>query len=140
MGKYRSSSRQREVPRQQGVHPLMRGLGCIFIPIVPIFSYLVAMIFVPIAIGRGFPVPPTWVGTPQFSDILWKLTGLVPVLNFLSTQTNLYANLAFMVVFSVIIAGIMSIMFGFIYRFFGPSQYGPLDVPPPRVKVKRYKR
>ena len=40
----------------------------------------------------------------------------------------------------VVIGGFMAIFFGYLYRFLGPSEYGPMDVPPIRAKVKRYKR
>jgi len=34
----------------------------------------------------------------------------------------------------------MSVLYAFVYRLVGPPRYGPLDVPPPNVKLKKYKR
>lgn len=140
MGKYTSMSRKREVPRDPGVNPVMRGIGCIFIALVPPLAYGVSALLIPILVNNGVPIPPNWLGTPQFHPLLWRLSGLAVVLNFLSAQTNLVANLIFTVAISIVVGGIMSIIFGYIYKMFGPSRYGPLDVPPPRIKVKRYKR
>lgn len=133
-------SRKKEAPRNQSVNPVMRGIGCIFIAIVPPLAYGAAVILIPLMVNSGVPIPPDWLGTPQFYPWLWRLEGLAVVMNFLSAQTNLVANLVFTIVISIVVGGIMSIIFGYIYKLFGPSQYGPLDVPPPRIKVKRYKR
>lgn len=140
MGKYTSMSRKREVPRSRGVHPVMRGIGCLMMVIVPIIAYGISLILVGIGVQRGWPIPPDWLGTPTFHPLLWKLTGLIVILNFLSAQTNLTANVAFTIAISIVIGGIMSVLFGYIYKLFGPSPYGPTDSPPIRVKVKRYKR
>jgi hypothetical protein len=55
-------------------------------------------------------------------------------------ENNLVANLVFMVVISVVLYGIMSIVYGYVYSVAAPSKYGPMDVPPPRVKTKKYRR
>jgi len=140
MGKYTSQSRQREVPRNRGVHPVMRGIGCLMIVIVPILAYGVSVILVNIGIQSGWPIPPDWLGKPTLSPLLWKLSGLAVILGFLEAQPNLIANIVFTIAITIVIGGIMSILYGYIYKLFGPSQYGPTDAPPIRVKVKRYKR
>lgn len=140
MGKYTSQVKQKETVRVQGVHPIMKGLGCFIMIIVPVVSYGAAMLLVNYGIGQRWPIPTEWLGTPQFYPLMWKLSGLASILGFLQTQTNLYANLVFALGIAVVIGGIMAIFFGYLYRFLGPSEYGPLDVPPIRVKVKRYKR
>jgi hypothetical protein len=140
MGKYTSQVKQKETARIRTVHPIMRGLGCFVMILVPLISYGLAGYAVNFALGRGFPLPPEWIGTPQFHPLMWKLTGLAYILSALQTQTNLYANLVFALGISVVIGGFMAIFFGYLYRIMGPSEFGPTDVPPMRVKVKRYKR
>jgi hypothetical protein len=140
MGKYTSQVKQKETPRVRGVHPIMKGLGCVIMIIVPILSYGVAILIVDIGVQRAWPIPAEWLGTPQFHPWLWKLSGLAYILGWLQTQTNLYANFVFAIGVGTVIGGIMAIFFGYLYRMAGPSEYGPLDVPPARVKVKRYKR
>jgi len=140
MGKYTSMNRKAEVPRERGVHPVMRGIGCVMIAIVPIISYGLAVIMVNVWLLRGLPLPPEWLGYIEINPLLYRVSGLRVILNFIGSQYNLVANLVFAFAMTVIIAGIMSIIFGYIFKLFGPPQYGPLDAPPPRVKVKRYKR
>ena len=140
MGKYTSVTRQKEPAKITGVHPIMKGLGCLMFVIVPVISYGVAVILVKLGIARGWPLPPEWLGPPVFNPLLWKVAGLIPILNFLSFQTNLIANLVIAAAITITIGGVMAILFGYIYKMFGPPQYGPLDAPPIRVKVKRYKR
>jgi hypothetical protein len=118
----------------------MRGIGCILFAVVPILSYVSAVLLVNYGIGRGWPIPPAWLGTPSIAPLLYRLQGLTPVLNFIARQNNLTANIIFAIAIAVVIFGILSILYGFMFRMLGPSQYGPTDEPPIRTKVKRYKR
>ena len=141
MGKYSSQARKAPKAERGRIHPLMRGIGCIMIVIVPILAYGIAVLLVNYGAARGWPIPPGWLGYPSFHPLLSRLAGLATVVAFLETQLNLTANVVFAVAITVVIGGIMSMVFGYIYTLFGPSQYGPLDVPPARgIKVKRYKR
>jgi|SRR5215212_142825 len=140
MGKYSSHVRRPEKPRSVGVHPVMRGIGCIMIILVPILAYGSAVLLVNYGFSRGWPIPPDWYGPPTIHPLLLKLQGLTPVWNFLRLQNNLIANVVFAVAITVVIGGIMSIIYGYIYTLFGPPRYGPTDAPPIRIKVKRYKR
>jgi hypothetical protein len=140
MGKYSSHVRKPEKPRNVGVHPVMRGIGCVLMIIVPILAYGVAVLLVNYGFSRGWPIPPGWYGPPTIHPLLLKLQGLTPVWNFLRLQNNLIANLVFALAITVVIGGLMSIIYGYIYTLFGPPRYGPTDAPPIRIKVKRYKR
>lgn len=140
MGKYSSYSRKKEKPRNLGVHPVMRGIGCIMMIIVPILSYGIAILLVNYGASQGWPIPRSWYGPPAIHPLLLRMQGLRPIWDFLVQQNNLIANLVFTVIIIIIIGGIMSIIYGYIYTLFGPPKYGPTDVPPIRVKVKRYKR
>lgn len=140
MGKYTTHSRQAPKPRNVGVHPVMRGIGCIMIVIVPILAYGVALLLIDYGIQHGWPIPPNWLQRISIPPILFNLQGLAPVWNFLLVQDNLVAKIVFTIAITVVFGGIMSIIYGYIYTIFGPPQYGPQDAPPIRVKVKRYKR
>lgn len=142
MGKYSSYSRPKPTrPRSVGVHPVMRGIGCIMMVLVPILAYGLAILLVNFGAARGWPIPSTWYGPPSIPPALSRLQGLQPIIGFLKAQTNLEANLIFTLVLIVLIGGIMSMLYGYIYTLFGPPKYGPQDAPPIRgVKVKRYKR
>ena len=141
MGKYTTHSRQAPKPPRNRVHPLMRGIGCIMMIVVPILSYGIALLLIDYGISHGWPIPPSWLQPITIHPLLFRLRGLAPVWNFLLVQDNLIAIVVFTITIMVVIGGLMSIIYGYIYSMFGPPQYGPQDAPPIRgVKVKRYKR
>jgi len=108
--------------------------------VVPILAYGIAVLLVNYGYAHGWPIPSTWFGPPKFPDLLWKLQGLQVILNFLTAQNNLKANVIFTIALIIVIGGIMSMIYGYMYTLFGPPRYGPQDEPPIRVKVKRYRR
>jgi len=140
MGRYTSYQKQKERVQRNQVHPVMRGIGCILIAIVPFLSYLSAVLLVKFGVSKGWPIPPNWLGTPTIPPLLLKLQGLRTIFDFLIAQTNLTANIVFAIAIAVFVFGILAVIYGFMYRIMGPAQYGPTDAPPIRVKVKRYKR
>lgn len=140
MGKYTSHVKQAPKPRSRGVHPLMRGIGCIMMVVVPILAWGLAVWLVDYGVNHGWPIPPNWLGRISVYPLLLRVQGLVPVWNFLMSQNRLVAHIIFTVAIIVVIGGIMSMIYGYMYTIFGPPRYGPQDAPPIRVKVKRYKR
>lgn len=140
MGKYTSMAKKKETPRVTGVNPAMKGLGCFIFLLVPPLSYGIAALLVQIGVQQGWPLPPAWLGYVDIHPVVWRLEGLSPILTLIETQANLLANLVFTFGIMIAIGSVMGVLFGYIYKFFGPSPYGPTDVPPIRVKVKRYKR
>jgi len=142
MGKYHSNSRRQAAPQRNQIPPLMRGIGCITFVIVPVLSYGLA----DYSIGnipqvkQFFQSNPALISRPTINPLLSQLTGLQPVWKFLQQQDHLGANLILTIALILIIGGIMAILYGYIYAMFGPSRYGPTDVPPPRVKTKKYNR
>ena len=141
MGRYTSYQRQKEKVKRNEVHPVMRGIGCILLVLVPIIAYGTAVYVVDYGLRRGWPIPFSWLGMVNIPPLLLKLGGLSVVWNYLQAQNNLTANLVFALVITIVIFGILSIIYGFTYRLFGPPEYGPTDQPPIRGrKVKRYKR
>lgn len=141
MGRYTSYQRPKPKVDRNQVNPVMRGIGCILIVLIPILAYGSSVYLVNYGIQKGWPIPLAWLGTPEIYPLLWKLSGLTVILNYIQAQNNLWANLVFALVMTIFIFGIMAIIYGFIYKIFGPPEYGPTDVPPIRgVKVKRYKR
>jgi hypothetical protein len=141
MGRYTSYQREKAKARRNEVHPVMRGIGCILIVLVPILAYGTAMYLVDYGVRKGWPLPASWLGSINIPPLLLKLGGLNVIWYFLRAQNNLAANLVFALAISIFIFGILAIIYGFTYRFFGPPQYGPTDVPPIKGRnVKRYKR
>lgn len=117
----------------------MRGIGCILMIVVPILAFGIAEILVQRGIGAQI-IPPAWYGYMTFPPYLTRLTGINFIIGFLSGIRGLPALLTLTVVITTVIGGIISVIFGYTYQIFGPPKYGPTDAPPPRIKVKRYKR
>jgi hypothetical protein len=141
MGRYTSHQRDIAKAKRNEVNPVMRGIGCILIVLVPILAYGTAVYLVDYGIRTGWPIPATWLGIIAIPPLLLKLGGLTIIWNFLRDQNNLLANLVFALAITIVIFGILAIIYGFTYKLFGPPQYGPTDMPPIRGrKVKRYKR
>jgi hypothetical protein len=141
MGRYTSYQKPKPKPKRDEVHPVMRGIGCILLVLVPILAYGSAGYLVNYGVGKGWPIPIAWLGMVDIPPFLLKLGGLAVVWNYLRAQNNLMANLVFAFTITVVIFGILAVLYGFMYRLFGPPEYGPTDVPPERGrKVKRYKR
>jgi len=139
MGKYSSNAHRKAAPPRNRIPPAVRGIGCITMVLVPVLAYGTAILLVN-GPGRSWPIPATWFGAPHLPAIMFKLQGLSPITGFLMAQNNLTANLVFAVAITLVIYAVMSIIYGYIYNMFGPSKYGPTDVPPPRVKTKKYTR
>jgi len=72
MGKYSSYSRPQQPPRPKGVHPIMRGIGCIMIVVVPILAYGISALLVNYGVARGWPIPKEWLGLPTIHPFLWE--------------------------------------------------------------------
>ena len=140
MGKYTTRSVQKPKPRIEGVHPVMRGIGCIMMVVVPILAYGTALLLIDYGIRQGWPIPPDWLRPITIHPLLLNLQGLEPLWNLLLRQNNFIAVVVFTIAIIVVIGGLMSILYGYIYTIFGPPRYGPQDAPPIRAKVKRYKR
>jgi hypothetical protein len=140
MGKYSSNSRRQSGPPRNQIPPLVRGIGCITFVLIPLLSYGLAVYW----IQQGWPgtsiIPGSLLGPPSVPSWMFSSTALSTIANFLQSQNNLKANLIFALAFTMVISGFMAIIYGYIYAMFGPSKYGPTDVPPPRVKTKKYTR
>jgi hypothetical protein len=140
MGKYTTYKKTPPKPRNLGVHPVMRGIGCIMMIVVPLLAYGTALLLVDYGIRQGWPIPPNWLQPIRIHPLLLRLDRFDPIWNFLLVQDNLIAVLVFTTVITIVVGGIMSVIYGYLYSLFGPPPYGPQDAPPIRVKVKRYKR
>ena len=140
MGKYRSNSRNQAGPPRNQIPALVRGIGCLTMVIIPILSYGIAVYWIQEGLPGSALIPPNLLGPPNIPPIFFSSPVLARIAGFLQAQNNLSANLIFAVAFAMIIGGVMAVVYGYVYSMFGPSKYGPTDVPPPRVKTKKYTR
>ena len=138
MTNYNNSMNKRSAPRPEP-HPIWRGIGCVINVIIPVISFAAAYMLIETGAQLGWPIPYQLMGHPAIHPLLWKISALVPLWGFIQQQNNLYAVLTLALLFTVILEAITSMFYAVMYRSAIP-RYGPLDVPPPNVKVKRYKR
>ncbi len=139
MAKYRSYEKQ-QPPRRKDPHPVWRGIGCLIMLIVPALSFGVSSLLVQMAPSMGVHLPPELLGRPVMPELLFKIPGLVAMLNWIQRQNNLYAILIITFVVTVVMAGVIAVLYALAYRFVGPPRYSGYDAPPVNVKVKKYKR
>ena len=138
MGKYRSGVRKEDT-RAEGQLPIWRGIGCLLIVLVPVLSYAAAEVSMPFFLSQRL-VPRELLTTPQTPDWLWLAPVLAQTYQFIFGRPGILAILVLTVIYILFIGGIMSVLYAFMYQLAAPSRYGPMDAPPPRVKVKKYKR
>lgn len=140
MGKHSSKSRRQATPERNQVPALVRGIGCITMVIIPILSYGIAVYWIQNGLPGSALIPPNLLGAPNIPAFFLYSRYLGGIAGFFQSQNNLSANLLFAFAFTMVIGGFMAIVYGYVYSLFGPSKYGPTDVPPPRVKTKKYTR
>lgn len=140
MSKYRSSSVKKVRERTRQPHFLWRGIGCIMLIIVPVISVAAGYETVNWALRSGYAIPYELLGTPRFPDLFYSSSGMMTLLSPIIRIQHFYAYAVGTIMYMVLLSGVTSFGYALIYRAIGPGQYGPLDAPPPKIKVKPYKR
>jgi uncharacterized membrane protein YbhN (UPF0104 family) len=120
MGKQQSFIKQQPAPKRE-IHPIWRGIGFLFMIIVPILSYFAAIMLINENINQH------WLPVP--ADLI--ISGNDPLL-LLKILLTILISLVFFLIFILITF--------LLFSAFGPSRYGPLDVPPQSFRGKHYKR
>lgn len=140
MSKYRSSATRRVKPRLNEPHYIWRGIGCISLLIMPAISIAAGIMTVQYGLDHNWAIPYQLLGLPQFPDIFYKSRGIMQLLSPIIGIRNFYAYVVVSGMYMILLGGIMSLLYAFVYRFVAPPRYGPLDVERPNIRVKRYKR
>jgi len=140
MGKYRSAQKAPSASTMhRTVNPYMRGIGCLLMLVVPVFSYFTGLELAKNGVGRQV-LPASFYGYMTFPSALYNFSGTSFIVQKLSGIAYLPATLTMAFIIIIIVGGLLSIIFGYMYSVFAPSKYGPFDVPAPRIKTKKYKR
>jgi len=126
------------------IHPIWRGIGFVMILMTPVTSWAAGEV----AVEMLKPLP-----DQNIKALFYGLRGgfslpswlsYVPILNnalhWVATYPDIKIKILFFIVALLIFSGLLSLLYAMIYRLMGPPRYGPLDVPAPRVNIKRYKR
>lgn len=138
MGKYQSGVKRPE-PKREGPPPIWRGIGCLLIVLVPIMSYSAAVLTLPLFQDQGL-VPRELMVTLQTPDWMRISPVITQVYQTLLGRPGILAELVLTFVYIIVIGGVLTVLYAFMYRLTAPSRYGPLDAPPQHIKVKKYKR
>jgi hypothetical protein len=107
--------------------------------VVPILSFAAASLLMPLLLKRGW-VPEQLLFTPQLPAWFWYAPVLANVIQFLFGRYAIFATLILTVVFMILLSGVFSLVYAIMYQTVAPPRYGPMDAPPPKVKIKKYKR
>lgn len=123
MGKY--SGRMVQEPlrdRNRQAHPVWRGVGFALFILTPIIAFFGSIALVDANAKQG------WVDVPR--DLLAK--GV--------SDPLLYVKIIVGIVIFMVVTVIFRLITFILYSAFGPSRYGPLDVPPVAYKGPKKSR
>ena len=132
MGKYDKASRRTPIPpRPWKIHPIWRGIGCIWMLLSPVMSYIIATYFVGYVQKSGlYPIP---------ADFLRSIT--IPFSRYFPIKDlsapHLYANLLVAGVVLIVGFGVVMVVYAIIYSIMGPKRLGPLDAPEIHRRTRR---
>jgi hypothetical protein len=132
-----------QAPRQMKStkpHPVWSGLGCLMIIVVLFMSVGASAVAIDLIKANRWPFPQQLLGHVYFPRLFYSTDGLAYIFNAISSVNNLKAYIALTLVFTVILSGIVSVLYALVYRMVGPSKYGPTDAPPVRMKINKRQR
>jgi len=104
------------------IHPAWRGIGCIFMVLIPILAYAAAVTLVRENLKQR------WVELPSEMLGFFSLPSLGRVY---------YADIAVALGLLFIIFALFTVAYALVYRLVGPSYYGPTDALPPPKRKRR---
>jgi hypothetical protein len=140
MTKYQNYAKKASPLRSKEPHPVWRGIGCFIMLLVPALSLGISYILIELALEQGIQLPPELLGRPLMPPILFRVPGLVGILNWIQSLNNLYAILVGTLTVTVVLGGLLGFAYAFVYRLIGPSPYTDMDARPQNIKVRKYKR
>jgi hypothetical protein len=131
-----------QVPRNQpskDLHPTWRGIGCLLWIIAPFMSYAFAVLIVG-ALGSVGLVPSFLLGRIPFPDWTYTAPVIGPIVTFLGGLYNVLAVVVFFIPMLVILSGLFSLLYSWLYRVIGPPRYTAQDAPEIRNRKVRKSR
>jgi hypothetical protein len=121
-----AADREKRVMKRT-IHPVWRGVGFVLIIMVPILSYAATEVLLQAnAKSNWFPIP---------YDLMVKSTDYIQ-----NGDPMLYFKIILTISFMLVMYAVFTMITFVINRLFGAPRYGPLDVPPLNVKVRKHSR
>ncbi len=140
MGKYDKASYRTPPPeRPWKIHPIWRGIGCVWLLISPVLAYAIASLLVRFDIRGGYiPFSPELLQTvvlPFGRLTPAEIKVYLPIKDL--AVERLFANLLVSGLILLIGFGVIMVAYAIIYAVSGPKRLGPLDAPPIRRKTRK---
>jgi hypothetical protein len=122
MGRYKPTYREpAQFNEKPEVHPIWRGVGFALIILIPLLSYGLAILLLNENAKFGwFPIP---------QDLLSKWV-----------EPLLFVKILLTLALSFLIYVLFQLITYIIFRLFGPSRYGLMDLPPVQRKIRKRTR
>jgi hypothetical protein len=142
MGRYNPRAREKERPWK--IHPVWRGIGFIWLILVPIIAYAAAWTFTRENFKNNWlpltedMVKPIRLPVYDFSFLSFPLDFNI-LIRWIPGQPLYNADFLFFLGFLIIGFGMMSVFYAFIYRAVGPGR-SPLDAPEVETRYRRRRR
>lgn len=137
MGQYHYS-RPKRLERKWAVHPIWRGIGLVWMVLLPIMSFAGAWEFVRANFEKNWLPLTKTLASPinlpmvKINDFYINFQNLI---SWIPGSPLYYADLLFFFAFLFLGFGFTSVVYAFLYRFFGP----PRD-PYESIEVTRHRR
>lgn len=140
MGKYAQKRFEPEKPKENQPHAVWRGVGCVMMLIVPAISIALAIALFDYGLVNGWPIPYEFTGYLTLPSFVYYSAGLTTILYPLTQINNLPGYIFFSIALTFLLGILISGIYAILYSMFGPKRFTGYNVPPPNVKVKKYKR
>lgn len=133
MGKYQRYDKRKRDERPWKIHPIWRGIGCFMILLLPLMSYAAAVAIVQAGL----------IDLPKELDQSYVLPNIITI-PFLNSSFSspiqgqiTYSVIFYFFVFLFLSIGLLSVVYGYMYRTMGPPRYTALDSPPVKTPPRR---
>ena len=133
MGKYQKYDKRKRDERPWKIHPVWRGIGCFMILLLPLMSYAAAVAIVQAGL----------IDLPRELDQSYVLPNIITIPYLNSSFTSpiqgqiTYSVIFYFFVFLLLSIGLLSVVYGYMYRIMGPPRYTALDSPPVKSPPRR---
>jgi hypothetical protein len=130
---------RKPMKRSTELHPVWRGIGCLLFIIVPVMSYAITTLLVPVIYATGI-LPREIFMRVRFPDWAYDTIIISGPARFLTGIEYFWATIIFFFIILLVLAGLVSILYSAIYQSVGPARYTALDAPPSKHRAKSYRR
>ena len=135
MAKYSQFDHKKATKKAPKIHPVWSGIGFLMIILVPIIVWASASEVANFGRAQHWSL---FNSFPQYLDM--GFLNAIPGLSLLGTIKELPATVVLFVFILVIVSGLFSMVYAFIYRLVGLLRYASDDIPALKVKIKLFKR